>query len=350
MHGLARPQRRHGILARHGSLACGLLASALFTGGVRAQPTPPRVEIRETEIDLGQLTRVDEASARFAIRNVGQQALQILSADPSCGCTVVDFDESIAPGKQGYIEATLDLGTVRGALLSQIHVKTDDPARPEVTLTLRAEVIGSVLILPVDDVYMHNRVGRLPVARRLLRRTPDETRVLEIRDLEASADWLEVAVEEVEAPRPAGGGLPEALPGDWLLTVAVAGEPTYGRREENVRFTTGLAREPEVQLPVLLELLPPVNLSAERVVLSAAAPRKTIHLSVREGADPSQLRATAEPAGLKVELEPADGRFFKLHVAGSDGLEGKTAAVVFHLGLETLHLPVEWAAPAPSSR
>ncbi len=336
-----------GLACVERTLVFSLLASALLAGSVRAQPAAPRVEIRETEIDLGKLTRVDPASARFAIRNAGQQDLRILSADPSCGCTVVDFDDAIAPGKQGYIEATLDLSTVRGALLSQIHVKTDDPTRPELTLTLRAEVVGSVLILPVEDVYMRNRVGRLPVAKRLLRRTADEVREFEIRDLEASADWLEVAVEQIEAPRPEGGGLPEALPGDWLLTVAVVGEPPYGNREESVYFTTGLAREPEVRLPILLELLPPVNLSVERLVLSPALPRETIHLSVREGADPSELRAVAEPAALKVELEPAAGRFFKVHVAGSEKLGGVRAAIVFHVGLETLHFPVEWAAAAP---
>jgi len=148
----------------------------------------------------------------------------------------------------------------------------------------------------------------------------------------------------VEDARPEGGGLPEAFPGDWIVEVAVRSLPVYGRSEEFLRIATGLPREPEVLVPIVLELTTPVNLSAEMVSLSPGRSSETIFLSIRDGADPSLLRVDSEHDGLALELEPAGGRFFKLRVTGAPTLEGSPATVRFRLGLESVDLPVEWHA------
>jgi hypothetical protein len=302
----------------------------------------PRLQVPVTDVDLGDLTRIDRAEGRFEIRNDGNAELRILKAEPSCGCTVVSFDAVIPPGEVGYLDAVLDTKTVLGSMWNQIHVETNDPERPKLSLNLRARVFGAVRILPVDDVFLYNRVGRLPWTSRLLSKQPDEEGELEVADIEPSADWLKVRATKLEAPREAGGGLPEAAAGDWILEVGVIGEPGYGRTEQSIRFSTGLSREPVASVSVVLDLRPPVNLSMSEVVLSSRKPRETIVLSVREGADPSALRAEAEPEGLQVVLEPAGVRFFKLHVTGDDTLGDAGGSILFHVGLETLRLPVRW--------
>jgi hypothetical protein len=238
--------------------------------------------------------------------------------------------------------AELDIATVFGDVRSQIFLETNDPRNREFVLTLKAKVIGGVMVLPTEALYMRNRVGRPPLARHLLRKVPGEDGDLAIGDVELSADWLQVSLLELEDAREAGGGLPEAFPGDWIVEVAVRSLPVYGRSEEFLRMTTGLTREPEVLIPIVLELKTPVNLSTERVSLSPGRSSETIFFSLREGADPATLRVDSEHEGLVLELEPAGGRFFKFRVTGAPTHEGAEAAVRFRLGRETLQQPVEW--------
>jgi len=325
----------------------GLAAWMLTVGGLSLAEQAdasgsPRLRVPVTQLDLGELTRIDRAEGRFEIRNEGSAELRILKAEPSCGCTVVSFDEVIPPGEMGYLDVVLDTKIVLGSLWSQIHVETNDPERAKLLLDVRARVIGAVRVLPVGDVFLYNRVGRLPWTSRLLSKHPDEEGELEVADIKPSADWLVVRATKLEAPREAGGGLPEASAGDWILEVGVKGEVAYGRSEQSVEFSTGLSREPVASVPVVLDLRPPVNLSMSEIVLSSGKPRETIVLSVREGADPSALRAEAESDGLQLELEPAGVRFFKVHVTGSDALGDSGGAILFHVGLETLRLPVRW--------
>lgn len=315
-----------------------LAASATFS----APPGTPRADVLTSEISLGELTRADGAHGRFEIRNAGDAELRILSAEPSCGCTVVSYDRSIAPGQIGHVDVDIDIATLRGSVWSQIHVETNDPERAELLLGVKARVVGAVLVLPAEDVFLYNRVGHLAAARVLLHKNADEPGELEIEGLRPSVAWLAVSAERLDAARGAGDGLPEAEPGDWVLEIAIQGEPAYGRREEAVRFATGLSQEPEVVIPVVLDLRPPVILATSELSLTPQAPTETVVLAVREGIHPSLLRAEAEPEALEFELESAGGRYFKLHVTGSDALAGQTAAIVFHVGLETMRLPVEW--------
>ena len=303
----------------------------------------PRIQVDEPLVHLGELTRFDEAVGRFEIRNVGDAPLVIRDALPSCGCTVVSFDGEIAPGATGSIEASLDITTVRGTVWYQIHVYSNDPQRPEILLDIRARVVGGVRVLPGEDVFLHNRIGRLPSARVLVRKEGTEEAELDISGIEPSVDWLRASAERVEEKRPEGGGLPEAEAGDWVLAVHVAGPPPYGNRvEESVAFETGLPSEPFVRIPVLAQLEPPVSLSRETISLTSRRPRQTIVVTMRSGADPDWLRVESRPDSLATELEELDGRHFKLHVRGEPGLESAEPEVLLHVGQETIRIPVEW--------
>lgn len=328
-----------------------VLAALAATWAAAADPAAsgrPRARVVNDHLNLGERTRIEEAIGRFEIRNDGDAPLRILDAQPSCGCTVVSFDGEIPPGGSGFVEAEVDIATVRGPVWNQIHVLTNDPDQPKLVLDLRTRVVGGVLVLPQDDVFLHGRAGRLPSGRLVLRKKEGEEGELQVEDIRSSRDWIVARARPVHEAKPAGGGLPETFAGDWVLELAVVGEPEYGRHEESVWFDTGLPAEPQVMVPVVLDLRPPVNVSMRRVELSAAKPRETLVLSVREGADPSWLRVEAVPPELKIDLEELGGRYFKLHISGTPtpGREAD-AAVLLHVGEETMRVPVTWLdAPA----
>jgi len=78
-------------------------------------------------------------------------------------------------------------------------------------------VMGSVLVLPDEDLAIDNLKNGRRVARRILRREPTERGSLEVDGLRASAPWLAVTARPLAADTPKQEGLPFAADGDWLF-------------------------------------------------------------------------------------------------------------------------------------
>jgi hypothetical protein len=215
-------------------------------------------------------------------------------------------------------------------------------------LSLRAVILGSVIVLPREYIT----VGGPPTGKRgskvLVRQDPLESGELTITDLKTSLPWLEARAERLEQKRPPSDGLPVGRPGDYLLEVEAERPPEIPseRTRAQLSFKTGLKRQPEVTIPINIDLRPPVILSTKRLLLAPPADGEvtngTILVSVRPGLNPGLLRAEASPDSLKVELEPAGSRRFKAHVSWDGGkLEG--GAVIFNVGGESHELPVQSA-------
>jgi hypothetical protein len=251
----------------------------------------------------------------------------------------------------GYLSAALNTAKLRGTVARGITVHSNDATRPRIHLTIRARIVGSVILLPHESITITEPPARNTRNRVLVRKEPSETGELQITDLRPSASWLRVSSERLDEPRPAGDGLPAALPGDWLIQVDLEGDVGYGRLRENLSFKTGLTRQPEVSLPVGVNIRPPLHLSVNQLQLPPPAGEEpstaTVVISVRPGLDPKTLTARAVPEALKVVLEPSGGnRFYKAHVSwdGGDITGGK---IEFTVGPKQMTLPVTAAPAAP---
>jgi len=255
---------------------------------------------------------------------------------------VASFDEVIPPGEVGYIDAELDTKKLHGSVGRGITVYTDDPQSPKVLLTVRAMVVGGVLVLPREMISLNTAAGAQNAPGVLVRRDSSETGELEIGELTTSVSWLAATAEALVEPRPAADGLPPGKPGDWLVMVRAESSVPYGQHRETLRFKTGLERQSEVSIPVLVLRRAPVRLSAEQVEFPAASEstsRQTVLLTVRRDLDPQDLRVETDPESLTVELEPSGRRGYKVHVSwqGEDRPHG---AITFHVGQESYELPV----------
>jgi len=202
---------------------------------------------------------------------------------------VASFDEVIPPGEVGHIDATLDTKKLRGSVGRGITVYTDDPHSPKVFLTVRAIVVGGVMVLPQEMIYLNSgaRNQRSPMV--LVRREASETGEIEIDDVTTSVPWLAATVEPLSEPRPAADGLPPGLRGDWLVTVRAESSAPYGRHRETLQFKTGLKRQSEISIPVVVTRQAPIRLSADRIAFppesDASTDRQTVLLTVRRDLD-----------------------------------------------------------------
>jgi hypothetical protein len=329
-------------------------AAAWLLGGVVVQAAPavagregsaPRARVVSSRVDLGVVPIGPDARATFAIENGGGTVLQILAVEEGCLCTVAEFDRTIAPGATGHVRVNLLTASLQGPVTQGLVVRTNDPEQPQIVLTLEAEVVGAVELLPSPVVLLRDRGGAGPVGRVLVRRLPEASGELAVRDVSASVPWLAAGATRLVESRPRGDGLPEGRPGDWVVEVRFRDDRRrFGPQRGQVRFRTGLPAQPEVVFEVESDFKPPVTLSTSRLVLSgsAGAARGTAFATVREGLDPGLLRVESDTPALDVRLERAAARTFKVDVRWA-GQTLSGASVRLGIGDEWVELPVEWS-------
>lgn len=118
-----------------------------------ATPLRAQLKFEQTIVELHPTAADANAVARFKYENVGKTKIHINSVNSSCGCTVASLKSNdIAPGEKGEITATLNIGNRIGTQTKTVTVMTDDPARPQTVLTLRA-IIPTLLEIQPTFVF-----------------------------------------------------------------------------------------------------------------------------------------------------------------------------------------------------
>jgi hypothetical protein len=94
--------------------------------------------------NLGILKMGEKAEIKFHFTNDGDKPLFIISAQPSCGCTVADFPkEPIAPGGEGVITANFNTKGQAETFTKVITVMTNTKPSANHALTFLGEIKSS---------------------------------------------------------------------------------------------------------------------------------------------------------------------------------------------------------------
>ncbi len=135
-------------MRRHSkAVILALCAALLVAGALWAQGKPKAVAVEAIK-DVGTVPKGEKIIHDFQIRNDGDAPLEITNVRPACGCTVAEYDKVIAPGKVGKVHAEMDTVTFNGAIAKGVSVFTNDPATPELELTIRAKVEPYIAVKP----------------------------------------------------------------------------------------------------------------------------------------------------------------------------------------------------------
>lgn len=117
------------------------LAPLALAGLLQAQPkAAPQAVVPGSVVDVGAIAKGDPVKHTFEIRNEGTAPLKITRVKPTCGCTVAKYDRRIAPGATGSVEAVVETEKIRGAIAKTVHVLTNDPDNPKISLVIKANV------------------------------------------------------------------------------------------------------------------------------------------------------------------------------------------------------------------
>lgn len=230
---------RTAILA----LCCALLvAASLFAQGAGK----PKLVAAEPIKDLGIIAKGEKASYDFAIRNEGDAPLQIQEVRAACGCTVASYDKEIAPGQAGKIGVTVDTATFNGAIAKGVTVYTNDPATPQIELTIKAQVEPFIKVKPGYARYItvqgESKEGT--IVQTLW--TPDGS-PMKILKVESPYPYLTVSFREATPEE----RLKEiADKQQWRVEMHLSNDAPIGALTDSVKIYTDHPRQKLVQISV----------------------------------------------------------------------------------------------------
>ena len=303
--------------------ACAALL-VVTESGAAAEPTRvpasmpagpgPRLRCDQPTYDFGTVWDGDKIEHAFVVRNDGDKALDILTVQPTCGCTLAkQHDKSIAPGGQGRIEAALDTTGRSGDLTKQINVTTNDAANPRAVLTFVGKVRQRISIDPPAGLLFGRYTPGMPLTRtvRLTNNTPATMKLAAVPASQPSVFAAEV--KQVE-------------PGK-VAEVTVTAKPPLaeGLNSTQVKLKTGIPEQAELTIPCHLFVPPVVEITPSWLMVRPPVMQelqRTIRVIYNgEGA----MRITsvaAEPATIRAQIvETTPGKSFSIQVTIPTGLE-----------------------------
>ena len=105
-----------------------------------------QIGLETTALELGDMANGEIAERIVAVSNEGDAPLVVETVTTSCGCTTAVLEPmTIAPGESGILRITFDSGAhgpdLRGPLLRQVTLVSNDPALPEAVVEVKANIL-----------------------------------------------------------------------------------------------------------------------------------------------------------------------------------------------------------------
>jgi len=211
----------------------------------------PRVEVPEDTYDFGRIESNSVVRHEFEIRNVGSAPLRLTKGDSSCRCTVLNFEEAeLGPGQSIKIALEFNGKDYVGPVTQHATLYTNDLRRPQVKLTVKADVVRSIRVVPAEIVFtrvvrMQPAVGEAKIY--IFRQQPVKISQPELAFQDETANFFSLELSPLSE-----GELtvePGAKAGYRLLVRLKPGLP-LGPFQQKIRLHTDQKDSPELEIPV----------------------------------------------------------------------------------------------------
>ncbi len=182
------------------TIKCAFLLLALFFVAVGASSQEvaakaPRAVLVQAIHDFGEVVYGHKVSHEFKVRNTGNAMLEIARVNSTCNCTVVDFDAKIPPGGEGKISVVVSTETQGGPFAVLMTAVTNDPDRPRIEMSLKAEIKYRIKAKPgyVRYIVVQGFEGDSLVAQTLW---PADGKPISIKQVDSPYDFVEATFRE----------------------------------------------------------------------------------------------------------------------------------------------------------
>jgi hypothetical protein len=297
-------------------IAAAAVPAVVMAAAEAADAAQPKAVVATPVHDAGVVPTGQKIVHDFVIETQGDAALEITAVRPACGCTVAQFDRTIAPGASGKVNAVLDTSTFGGPIAKGITVLTNDPAKPRLELTVKAEVRPHLLADPGFARFLqpqHSDPG--VVEQRVWTKSFDG---LEILGVTSPYPFLKVTHKPIAdaADRHKDGVGPQ----HELTFVLDYSQAPVGALAEFVVVETNHPQQPEIKIPVSgfirpLVVVTPAAADFGALVLDEDGAVGSVILK-HYGAKPLEIGAAESTvAGVEVAVEQVEpGHEFRVRV------------------------------------
>ncbi len=203
----------------------------------------PRLTLVDPLKDFGTVAKGSKIEWDFTLKNTGDKPLEILSVQPTCGCTVAEFDRAIQPGSTGKVHAVVDTTQFSGPISKGITVTSNDPTQPAAQLTMRAIVKPYVDVYPAGFMRFMLLEGDSATQSAIL--YSEEEKPLEIVRVDVPSEYVKVDLVKIEKVEER---IDSGRPGQnqYKINVTVTGsEKKLGPLAEKIKIVTNSEHQPE---------------------------------------------------------------------------------------------------------
>lgn len=308
---------------RHLKTAILALCAVLFVATsllAQGATTGPKAAVAEPIKDMGLVPKGDKIAHDFEIRNEGTTPLEITEARAACGCTVAKFDRTIAPGQTGKVSLEIDTATFNGPTSKGVTVFTNDPAMPQIELTVRANVEPIIQVKPGYARYItvQGEKEKGHIVQTLW--SPDGA-PLEIVKVESPYPFLKVEYHEATAEE----RLADARGRQWKINMTLDHDAApVGALAGYLLVHVNHPKQKLVQIPIsgfvrpVIAVTPP---TANFGSIELKEPKKAV-INIRSfSTEPIRVTSVEAGAGVDAQLEQVqEGREYQVRLTLKPGI------------------------------
>jgi hypothetical protein len=302
-------------------------AAVLTPGLAMAQDTAqdtvaakPETVVPQAVVDVGREQRGEKIKHTFEIHNEGSAPLKLERVKPTCGCTVANYDEVIAPGAVGSLVAQVDTAEFRGPIAKSISVFTNDPDNPRLSLVVKADVRSQVDVSPGYARFVVVQGGEYNTSKQILWSPgkPD----LVVSKANSPYKFVTTSVRQLEE----GDSDYRKDSNRWEVSIKLDEDAPLGPMADYVKVETNHPKQKTVRIPVsgivrpILAVTPQVADFGRR----ESGEEHTATLEIRNLSSNAVelLTVTTDVAGLEAEIESVEaGRLFNVVLTLAPGVD-----------------------------
>jgi hypothetical protein len=307
-------------MQRHIKTAILALCAVLLVAATVLAAGKPKAVVAEPIKDVGTVATGEKITHDFVIRNDGDAVLEITNVQPACGCTVAQFDKTIAPGQTGKVHAVVDTTTFNGPISKGVSVFTNDPDTPQIELTIRAKVEPYIAVKPGYARYITVQGEPLEGSIAQTLYATDGTSI-DVTGVDSPWPYLHVTYREAKPEERVG----EAKGKQWKIEMKLSNDAKVGPLSDYVTVHTNHPQQKIVQIPVsgfvrpVIAVTPPV---ADFGQIELKEPLRRA-LNIRNFAtEPIKVTGVEQNLkGMEAKIEPLEeGREYQVRIVLNPGL------------------------------
>lgn len=220
---------------------------------------------------FGKVPQNQRISHSFVFRNLGLQPLEVSIESSSCRCTAALMaGKYVSPGQTGEVEIAFspNYSNSETSIKETVMLRTNDPRKPRVVLTVAAETYPTVKVMPRRLNFRELAMGS--VAKRKLTVVSPNAKVLKIE-----TNSPDIAARIIDSPNEEG----------FTTYIVVSVKPSIQSSGDKLMIYTDDTISPKIEVPIAYETAASVIVTPKRVLFGVvtAAEEKVRNVNISKG-------------------------------------------------------------------